>query len=79
MERLEALRDLVERLCGTDLTLAEAKSLRIQVLVLLERCDLSTETDFSASSPSMSRTDTTGQDHQSPVSVLEAFRSAEAC
>jgi hypothetical protein len=47
------LRGLVERLCGPDLTLAEAKALRIQVLTLLERRDLSTEPDSSASSLNM--------------------------
>ena len=53
VERLEMLRGLVERLCGPDLTLAEAKALRIQVLILLERRDLSTESDSSASSLNM--------------------------
>ena len=53
VDRLEILRGLVERLCGADLTLAEAKSLRIQVLILLERADLSAETDSSTSSLSM--------------------------
>jgi hypothetical protein len=53
IDRLEILRGLVERLCGSDLTLAEAKSLRIQVLILLEHGDLSAETDSSASSLSM--------------------------
>jgi hypothetical protein len=60
-DRLEILRGLVERLCGADLTLAEAKLLRIQVLILLERSDLSTETDSSASSLSMTGTDATGR------------------
>jgi hypothetical protein len=53
VERLEALRGLVDKLCGADVTLPEAKSLRIQLLSLLDRSDLSTETDPSASSLSM--------------------------
>jgi hypothetical protein len=53
VDRIEILRGLVERLCGADLTLAEAKSLRMQVLNLMERGDLSTEAESSASSHSM--------------------------
>jgi hypothetical protein len=53
VDRIELLRGLVERLCGADLTLAEAKSLRIQVLILMERRDLSTEAESQASSHSM--------------------------
>jgi hypothetical protein len=53
VDRIEILRELVERLCGADLTLAEAKSLRIQVLILMERGELSTEAESSAFSHSM--------------------------
>jgi hypothetical protein len=54
-DRLEILRGLVDRLCGADLTLGEAKTLRIQILLLLERSDLSDDTDSSASSLTMTR------------------------
>jgi hypothetical protein len=53
VDRIELLRELVERLCEADLTLAEAKLLRIQVLILMERRDLSTEAESSASTHSM--------------------------
>jgi hypothetical protein len=56
VDRLEILRGLMERLCGADLTLDEAKSLRIQVLILLEHDDLCDETDAAASSPKITRT-----------------------
>jgi hypothetical protein len=49
-DRQEILRGLLERLCGADLTLAEAKTLRIQIFLLLDRGDLSAETDSTTSS-----------------------------
>ena len=36
-EIIEALRELLDRLCSPDLTLGEAKSLRTQVWILLDR------------------------------------------
>jgi hypothetical protein len=82
IDRLEVLRGLVERLCGADLTLAEAKSLRIQVLILLDHGELSAETDSSASSPSspsMTSTTWTRRDSYSRDSVVEECRSVEDC
>jgi hypothetical protein len=52
-DRQEILRGLLERLCSPDVTLAEAKTLRIQIFLLLERGDLSAETDASTSSLSV--------------------------
>jgi hypothetical protein len=79
IDRLEVLRGLVERLCGADLTLAEAKSLRIQVLILLDRDELSAETDSSASSLSMTSTTWTCRDDYSADFVVEKFRPPEDC
>ena len=78
-DRQEILRGLVERLCGADLTLAEAKTLRIQILLLLERGDLSAETDSSASSLSVTSTAWTRRDGYSRDFVVEESRSLEDC
>jgi hypothetical protein len=79
IDRLEVLRGLVERLCGADLTLAEAKSLRIQVLILLDRDELSAETDSSTSSLSAAATAWTRRDGYSRDFVVEESRSLEDC
>ncbi|MFI5456208.1 MAG: hypothetical protein ACHRXM_12240 [Isosphaerales bacterium] len=47
-EIIKALRELLDRLCSPDLTLGEAKSLRTQVLILLDRNDQGAETNQSA-------------------------------
>ena len=70
-DRQEILRGLLERLCGADLTLAEAKTLRIQIFLLLERGDLSAETDSSTSSPSGASRAWTGRDGYSRDFVVE--------
>jgi hypothetical protein len=46
-EIIEALRKLLDRLCSPDVSLGEAKSLRTQVLILLDRNDQRTETNES--------------------------------
>ncbi len=79
IDRLEVLRGLVERLCGADLTLAEAKLLRIQVLILLDRDELSAETDSSASSLSEASTVWPCRDGHSADFVVEKSRSREDC
>jgi hypothetical protein len=48
VERIEAMRGLIDRLCSPELTLGEAKSLRTQLLNLLGRNDLFAETEPSA-------------------------------
>ena len=78
-DRQEILRGLLERLCGADLTLAEAKTLRIQIFLLLERGDLSAETDSSTSSLSVAATAWTRRDGYSRDFVVEESRSLEDC
>jgi hypothetical protein len=46
-ELIEVLRKLLDRLRSPDLTLGEAKSLRTQVLILLDRKDIGAETNES--------------------------------
>ena len=48
-ERMEILRGLIERLSAPDLTLAEAKVLRVRISDLLEREDQPTGSSQAAS------------------------------
>jgi hypothetical protein len=73
-ERIEALRELMERLCAPDLTLAEATPLRDQLAALLAMSDEDGDSNpATAEVPALSpgsRSDFLWQEHRSPTALM---------
>ena len=78
-DRQEILRGSWSVFAEQTLTLAEAKTLRIQIFLLLERGDLTAETDSSTSSLSVAATAWTRRDGYSRDFEVEESRSLEDC